>query len=349
MISDDKEVHPCCMSLIRSAGLQNFRATVEGLGGDADLFARQAGLCADALDTDDLMVEDTAMAAVLEIGAASLRCRDLGLRVGAGQNLSMLGPLAVAIQHSHSVADALECTSRYMFVHARGIHLSVVDDPKNARGVKALRYAFADRPRPLPQAMDMSMHFIHRALRFLVGGSYGLRSVHLPYQASAPVSCYEEAFGVPVLFGQSSALLRIPASLLRQPLGSVDATLRELALSFLAAQKTDPGPVFASRVRNVVAQSLGTASTELTDVARVLAVHPRTAQRRLAAEGTAFGDIVDGVRRARAKQYLTTTDMPLDQVSRLLGFSDQAVLSRCARRWWDLSPTQVRRDARGEI
>jgi AraC-like DNA-binding protein len=331
------------VSLVRSAGLQGFRETVEGLGGDPALLARQAGLPVAALDSADLLIEDTALAAVLEIAAVALRCPDLGLRVASAQDLSMLGPLAVAIQHSPSVGDALECTSRYMFVHARDQHVSLIDDPQGAPGVRGLGYAFGAGVRPLPQGCDMVVLFLHRAIMFLVGGGYGLRSVDLPHEPIAPRERYEEAFGAAVRFGRPEALLRLPASLLGRPLEGVDATLRGLALEFLSRQAPGPGTPVASRVRAVLAQALGTGSTGLADVARALAVHPRTLQRELAAEGRSFAAILDGVRRSRARTYLTTTDMPIAQVSRMLGFAEQAVLTRCARRWWGTSPSALRR------
>ncbi|TWG12674.1 AraC-like DNA-binding protein [Actinoplanes teichomyceticus] len=331
---------------MRSAGLQRFRETVEGLGGDPARYARQAGLPVAALDTDDLLIEDTAIAAVLEIAAVALRCPDLGLRVASAQDLSMLGPLAVAIQHSPSVGDALECTSRYMFVHARDLHVSLIDDPEGAPGVKGLRYAFGAGVRPLPQATDMTVLFVHRAVTFLVGGGYGLRSVDLPHRPAAPRQRYEQAFGARVRFGRPEALLRVPASLLGRPLEGVDATLRSLALAFLSRQAPEPGSPVAARVRAVLAQALGTGSTDLAGVARALAVHPRTLQRELAGQGRSFAEILDGLRRSRAHTYLTGTDMPLAQVSRLLGFAEQAVLSRCARRWWGTSPSALRRAAR---
>lgn len=335
------------MSLVRSAGLQKFRQCVEAIGGDAEGYARRAGLPRAALDTDELLVEDTALAAVLEIAAADLGCPDLGLRVGQAQEFSMLGPLSVAIQHSPSVADAIECTSRYLFVHARGLNVSLVQDPEAARGVLGLRYSFGAGVRPLPQATDMTMLFVHRAVTFLVGGRYGLRSVHLPHQPVAPRSRYEDAFGARVRFGRDCALLRVPSSLLSRPLDGVDATVRQLALAFLSGQSPELGPVTAAKVRVVLDQCLGTGSTDLADVARILAVHPRTLQRQLAAEGESYASILDGVRRARARTYLTTTDMPLAQVSNLVGFAEQAVLTRCAQRWWGRTPTALRRQARG--
>ncbi|MFC1437166.1 AraC family transcriptional regulator [Streptacidiphilus sp. N1-10] len=334
------------MSLVRSAGLQKFRQSVEALGGDPEVYARRAGLPVDALDSDELLVEDSALAAVLEIAAADLDCPDLGLRVGRTQDFGMLGPLAVAIQHSPSVADALACTSRYMFVHARDLSVALVEDPDGSRGVVGLRYSFSAGKRPLPQATDMTMLFLHRALEFLVGGRYGLRSVDLPHQPAAPRSRYEDAFGARVRFGRDAALLRVPSSLLSRPLDGVDETLRRLALAFLSQQSSEARPLVTAKVRTVLDQSLGTGSTELVDVARALAVHPRTLQRQLAAEGESFASVLDSVRRARARTYLTTTDMPLSQVSDLIGFAEQGVLSRCAQRWWGRTPSALRQEAR---
>ena len=334
------------MSLVRSAGLQRFRQCVEGIGGDAEAYAQQAGLPVGALDTDELLVQDAALATVLEIAAADLGCPDLGLRVAQAQDFRMLGPLSVAIQHSPSLADALECTSRYMFVHARDFSFSPVPDPDRAHGVIGMRYSFGEGVRPLPQASDMTMLFIHRAVMFLVGGGYGLVSVDLPHPPLAPPSRYEEAFGARVRFSRDNALLRVPSSLLSRPLVGVDDTLRKLALAFLSRQPPEAGPLVAARVRALLNQSLGTASTDLPDIARILAVHPRTLQRQLTAEGESYAAILDAVRRSRARTYVTTTDMPFAQVSSLVGFAEQAVLTRCARRWWGRSPSELRREAR---
>jgi AraC-like DNA-binding protein len=319
---------------------------VTDLGGDPEVYARQAGLPVEALDTDELLVDDTAMAAALELAAADLGCPDLGLRVGEAQDFRMLGPLSVAMQNSPSVGEALECTSRYMFVHARDVTFSSVDDPDGARGVVGLRYSLGAGKRLLPQAADMTMLFLHRAMTFLVGGGYGLRSVDLPHDLLAQRSRYEDAFGARVRFNRPGALLRVPTSFLSRPLVGVDDTLRSLAMAFLSRQSAESGPVTAGRVRAVIDQSLGTRSIDLGDVARVLDTHPRTLQRQLAAEGESFASILDGVRRARARFYLTTTDLPLSQVGNLVGLAEQAVLTRCAQRWWGRTPTVIRREAR---
>src|SRR5437899_1692266 len=73
------------MSVIRSAGLRGFRATVAELGGNAEVFAAQAGLPIAALDADDLLVPGAAVGMTLEIAAEALHCPDLGLRIATRQ------------------------------------------------------------------------------------------------------------------------------------------------------------------------------------------------------------------------------------------------------------------------
>ena len=346
MTLDDKRLTLDDMSVIRSAGLRGFREVVTELGGHPERYAEVAGLPVEALDTDDLLVPDLAMAEVLEVAARELDRPDLGLLVAGRQDLGMLGALALAIQNSPTLADALECTSRYLFVHARSLDVSLVPDPYGSRGVAALRYGPELGDLAPVQGTDLGLGFLHRALESLVGERYGLRTVELPYRPPAPLAVYEAFFGVPVRVGRPAAMLRVPSSLGGRPVTGGDPSIRRLALAFLDQQAAESGSNLAAKVRGAVRQSLGTAPVDIASVGRLLAVHPRTLQRRLVEEQTSFAEIVDEVRRQLARHYLTSTDMPLSQVAGLLGLSEQSALTRCCRRWWDATPTTVRREAR---
>jgi AraC-like DNA-binding protein len=329
------------MAYIRSAGLRGFTGLVREHGGDPETMARRVQLPVEALHDDELLVEDLALARVLELAAAELGLPDLGLRLSERQDLAMLGPLAVAIQHSPTLGEALACSARYLFVHARGLSLEAVPDPHGTAGVVALRYG-TPAGDVFRQGADVGLGFLHRSIRALHGGGYGLRGVEVPHRPLAPLARYEEFFGAPVTTGAPEALLRVPVSLMDRPLGDADQTVRVLALEHLARYGDAPGTDVTTRVRSALEQALGTTSTEIGSVAAVLAVHPRTLQRRLEAEGTTFAAVLDGLRRDRARTYLTTTDMPMSQVAAALGLSEQSALTRCARRWWGRSPREVR-------
>lgn len=95
-------------------------------------------------------------------------------------------------------------------------------------------------------------------------------------------------------------------------------------------------------VRHMLPDDVGGPAPTLGEIARWIAVHPRTLQRALADEGLTFAEILDCVRRERARELVATTDLPFAEVSARLGFAEPAVLTRCARRWWGRTPSQMR-------
>jgi AraC-like DNA-binding protein len=84
----------------------------------------------------------------------------------------------------------------------------------------------------------------------------------------------------------------------------------------------------------------GTASLEL--IAAQFDLHPRALHRRLVAENTTFGELIDEVRRHTAERYLRDTDISLSHLTRELGYSEQSVLSRSCRRWFGCGPRNYR-------
>jgi AraC-like DNA-binding protein len=65
-------------------------------------------------------------------------------------------------------------------------------------------------------------------------------------------------------------------------------------------------------------------------------------QRRLAQEGTSFEVIKEEARRDLAQRYLAQPDLSMSQITLLLGYSEQASFGRSCRRWFDLSPRDMR-------
>ncbi|HEY0530048.1 MAG TPA: helix-turn-helix transcriptional regulator [Actinoplanes sp.] len=197
-----------------------------------------------------------------------------------------------------------------------GTPFDVVDDPEGSRQVIGLRLRSGVR-EPARALLDL-----HRRLRHLAG-DYGVRSVDLPF-AAADLPAWTERFGAKVRPERPAGLLRLPAGVLSAPVGRVERS------------------ALAWQVRTLLTARLGRPGASLSEVARAVAMHPRTVQRALGDEGLAFAEILDCVRRERARGLLTGTDVPFAEVSARLGFAEPAVLTRCARRWWGQTPSQVR-------
>ena len=335
------------MAYVRSAGVRGVRSVIESLGGNADVLARRSGLPEGALDDDEILVQDVAIGILLETAAAELHCPDFGLRVALEQDLSMLGPLAVAIQNARTATQALEMTSKYMFFHARSLEISIIDDPAREPGVLGVRYGYRDNDVRMPQqAADMALLFVHRSISRLLGANYGLRSVLLPFQPKASPTRYRELFGAPLEPDSDDAVLRMPAALLDRPIESGGHTAQELALRYIERRAMSTGESMSERTRDMLRQSLDTGASTIAETAKLLAVSPRTLQRTLAREHTSFSAILDDVRREVATRLVTTTDLPLYQIASALALSDVTTFSQYARRWWGVTAREFRATAR---
>lgn len=329
-------------SVVRAATLRGFPQLVDRLGGDGEALLVRLRVPGGAIDSDDALLPERTVAAALEAAAAELACPDLGLRLAEEQDIGILGPLALALESSATLGDAVDCASRFLFAHSPASRVARIADPDGAAGVVGLLYEITGEPHP-PQPIDHGLGLFHRIIGLLHSGRYGLRAAHLPHPPIAPVTRYTDFFGADVRFERPAAVLRVPAQLLSAPLPGANRLLRDITLDYLAAHFSDPGRSVTDEVRLLLARALGTSPVTIAAVARLLAMHPRTLQRRLAAESTTFEAILDDVRRDAARRLITETDLPLTQVTALVGLTEQSALSRAGHRWFGQSPRELRR------
>jgi AraC-like DNA-binding protein len=332
-------------AMVRAASLRGLPELVDGLGGDGAALLARFRVPTPALDSDDAVIPSATAGRVLETAAAELDCPDLGLRLAGQQNATVLGPLALAIENSPTFGAALDTANRFLFVHSPVLTVSQIPDPAGRPGVVGLLYRGTEAEPLPPQVVDLGLGLFHRIIVLLHGGPYGLRSVHLPHAPLAPVASYTTFFGADVRFDRPDAVLRVPGGLSSMAVPGGNQVLRDIAVDYITSHFTAPGRSVADRVRLLLTQALGISAVEVGAIARLLRTHPRTLQRRLAAEGTTFEAILDDVRRATAGRLITQTDLPFSQVTAMVGLAEQSALSRAARRWFGVSPRGLRATA----
>lgn len=333
--------------MVRASGLRGYSALMRELGAEPLDMLRRYRIAPEALQDDDALLSLRAVVHLLEASAAATGCADFGLRLSLSQDISVLGPLAVAMQNAPTVAGALDYASRYLFMHSPGLVLTVHDGSPLVKKGAELRFEIRLVRQPAQrQTMDLCLADIHHMGQLLAGGHYRLRAVTLPHAPLAAPAAYTRFFGAPVRFEQEHAGLHIERSTLEASLRSVNETLRRIAVDYLSLHYEDPAQAMASRVRQALRRTLGTTRGRKSDVAGLLGMHPRTLQRRLDAERTSFEAIRDEVRRETALRYLRETRIPLTQLAGILGLAEQSVLARSCRRWFGTTPSQLRRQGK---
>lgn len=335
-------------ALIRAAGLSGYESLAAELGIDGRRALRRVGLAADALRDPDGLIPYAAVVRLLEQSADEASCRDFGLRLAQRQGIEILGPLSVAIAHAATLREALATAEAYMFVHSDAIRLPIEvvadDDALTDIGlvIDGPNPPNPPNPQPGPQAVEQSLGVIVRVLAELSQGQLQPTLVLLPHAPISARAVYRAAFGCPSRFEQGRAAVRIPTTVLSYPLEGHDALLRSMAQSYLDTHFVRPHHSLADRVRILLKARLGTEHSSQEQIARVLAMHPRTLQRRLRDEGVNFQSLKDEVRRDLLRQLLSQPAAPpLGQIAAMLEYSEQSALTRSCRRWFGAAPSDL--------
>lgn len=329
--------------MVRSSGLRGFTALVERLGHDGQALLEQHGLSAQDWRDEDRLLPALLMVNLMEAAARATGAGDFGLRLAATQDITVLGPLAVAMQHSPTVAAALDVLARYLHVQSPGLAMSVRASSDAGCSELRLDIALPSSP-PARQVIDQGLGILHQALRLLCGKRYVLKAVLLPHSSLVPLQAYRRFYGAPVVTRQAYAALVFESAGLDAVLDESRESLRRMALQHLDQSYRNSQRRLQDRVRLAISSHLGSLPISRHEVARLLAIHPRTLQRRLIREGASFDTIREDVRRSLALKYLGDPNMPLIKVTEALGLSQQSALSRSCRRWFGKSPKQVRAD-----
>jgi AraC-like DNA-binding protein len=330
-------------SMVRAASLRGYESLMRDLNADPLALLKRHRITPESLHDDDALIPLRSAVILLEASAAATQRPDFGLRMARNQDISLLGPLSIAMQNSPTVADALQLASRRLYVHCSAL-VFTIQSSSLVRGSVELRVEILLSGQPVQrQVMDQCLGDMHNMLRFLARDHYGLKAVALPHAPAAPLKTYTAFFGAPVRTAQEHGGLHVSRQTLTTTLQAVNESLRRIAVDYLTAHFGDPGQTISSRVRLAIRRTLGTAQASKSAVADLLGIHQRTLQRRLEAEHTSFEDIREEVRKQCALRYLCETRIPLIQLVSLLGLSEQSALTRSCRRWFAATPSEIRK------
>jgi len=131
---------------------------------------------------------------------------------------------------------------------------------------------------------------------------------------------------------------RFDRSELAQPLAEADANTaricEESCRKLLNQMKIEVDIV--SRICHLLLSTPG-EFPQLDTVAQKLSLGARTLRRRLNELGTSYQKILDDVRRELAVEYLQTTNLSVQEISELLGYSEVTNFRRAFMRWASFS------------
>ena len=310
-------------------------------GVNPDSLLKEVGLNrADVADVDN-RIPYVAVLGLAERAATVLGDASYGLRLGAAQDARDGGMLGFLMLNSPTLLDALSNTQRYFRVLGEGEDIEIERLGPHA----ILRFRETEKAlRGLRHNSEYIAATIVRACRDMTRKRISPVRVEFMHGRPNAKVAYADYLGCPVRFHAEWDALIYDDDAMRLPVIAADSTL--LKVLERACQKIlGPTPKKSDivyEVRELLVDRLAKGTVHLDTVAAELNMSSKTLERRLAERDTTFSAVLDDIRSGLAKRYLGDTDLRLDQIAYLTGYSEAAALVRAFRRWSGTTPMQFR-------
>lgn len=326
---------------IRAAALAGLPELITRLGGDAEPLLRAHGFTLLAGSDPERHVSYADFIGLLEDCASALRCPDFGLRVGRMQDLQVLGPIAIVMRHSATVAEAINSVARYLSFHTPGAAVELIVAAGEMPGFTV--EIVLPEGRRARQINELGMFLGQRMLELLLGEGYRALAVHFVSDPPEDLAPLRRVFGARLEFGMPIGRFALREAELARPVRNADATVRRLIASHIDLARRDPGVPLVDRVSRAVRTLLPSGRCSLSAVSDQLGLAPRSLQRSLQERGASFRGLQETEQRLLAEQLLKNPGLPLLRVATLAGFADQSTFTRAFARWNGMSPGHWRK------
>ena len=305
---------------------------IRQLGFDPAPMIAAAGLAPEVFDDPSNRIPYEGALRLLNEAAEQTRCPHIGLLLGRMWRVPDLGLLGELVRHSPTVGAALQEFVVHHHLNSEGALAFVVDRGSAVDLGYAVYLPFAGS---YSQLYDGALAALASFFRELCGDDWSPSAVFFSHSAPADVTPYREYFQAPLHFSSDVCALRFDAKWMDWPVAGADTQRLRLARKRALAIGD---ATLVERVHRTLRTLLLHGRSSGADVAQSLAIHRRTLQRRLRAEGTTFQHVLDRVRFAVTKDLLEDSTATVIDISAALGYADDVSFIRAFRRWTGTTP-----------
>lgn len=324
---------------IRSGPLFGVPALLLDFGLEPERVIRSAGLQPEVLADPDSVIPIQTAGALLAQCVAATGCQHFGLLAAKAAGSAALGLLGLACQHQPDIASALRLLAEGL--HAE--HRAGLATLQLKEGYAELGYVLIEpQVQASDQIHDCATGVATLLMRQLCHVAWNPTQVLLQRRRPSNPKPWQAFFRAAPQFDSELSAITFPVELMSSPIPGADAVLGRMLAKRVLAGTASQDAGLTDEVERLVKPMLGQRFS-VEQAATMLGVHRRTLARRLAEEETSYREVHDRARFDRARQMMTTTDVPLAEIAVLLGYSDASAFTRAFRRWSGMSPSAWRR------
>ncbi|MQX52262.1 AraC family transcriptional regulator [Alcanivorax sediminis] len=270
----------------------------------------------------------------------------LGIHIGEQVMPSLYGVLPTVATMAGSGHQAVEAVLKYQALaggNAGAIRL--LDEPGDHLVFQGLMVY----PNPvIRRHLAESMAVLLYKLATFISGRQDLKvqEIHFEHASGSDASkaYLDKLLGCPVRYEAPEIRIVAERALLDIPLNaySNDAmqVAEELARQQLAQQQENQN--ILQQIKLQIRTLMAGSSPRREIVADRLGISVRTLDRRLAEAGLSWQQLLDGLRAQLAQEFLSDTQLTVQEIACRLGFADARSFQRRFRHWTGKSPSEYR-------
>lgn len=267
----------------------------------------------------------------------------VGVRYGHHVRPGTFGALGYAAMNADSVAGALSTMAQFGQTVVR-LGCNAMSTELSADGLSIewnpSRVAEADHAQLAESVIASVFHFG----LWITGSTKPLGKVEFRHPAPTDTHIHHQLFPNGVKFDAKRTRIVLPVERLSTPLTQADPQLHDhmkaqlsTHLAWSATQQQ-----LHQQLRPIIQALLPEGHSSLEAAAQRMCISVRTLQRRLDAEGMAFRQVVDQVRRELAVKHISNPRLSLLEVAAMVGFAEQSSFTRAYRQWTGHPPSSDR-------
>lgn len=328
--------------IIRAGALQNYAGLLSDLGHEPEVALQSCNLNRQILDQPDHYVPYSNVICAIEYPASHLGIADFGMQLGAHQDLDFLGALSLAIQSTSTVRESFQIVGQYLRFHTPGAAISLGRGETPSEEMVSFQILLEGLPL-MPQVSEHAISHILKVVALISAGSIQALRICFRHQQAGSQSSYLKYLGQVPEFESGFDGIVLDSNAVRRPrLQKSNPMLLDVTTHFLRGVSPNTHDSLVDRLKVVLRQLMRIRITTLQDASLALNLHPRSLQRGLRNEARTFESVRDEIRKELFLEYIQQGQLPLSHIAHMLGYSDQAVLTRSCARWFGKSPTAMR-------
>ena len=315
-------------------------AYLQGRGVDAAAVFACAGVQWKELATEQRFFSYEEACCVIAGAQRSLDCPGLGFALGSMTQVSMHGVVGHAAVTSTNLRNTLDVVARYSGLRNAAFRYYLVPTPDGATLQVHEQFDLGSSRLFFVEGLFATLMVV---IETAVGSDLSSMTVELPFPEPAWSGDYQRFELRHLYFDAPRLAFRLPDDLLIRPNLTADIYANELAK--LECDRILASSATQSLVRRV-REHLHACDGDYPSLERLADnwnSSSRQLIRKLKQENSSYQSVLDEVRKGRALWYLRQTEQTVEQIAAHLGYSDTSNFSRSFRRWFGLTPRDVRK------